>query len=70
MKTTMSQATASVQLCRGHDHELDLRLYQTWCRLLMRWWRLGLGREALGFMGERDDERAALFIGRREAGER
>jgi hypothetical protein len=32
--------------------------------------RLGLGREALGFVCGRDHERSALFIGRREAGER
>jgi hypothetical protein len=33
MKTTAWEATASVQLCRGHDHdhgrEVGLRLYQT-----------------------------------------
>ena len=35
MKTTAWEATASVQLCRGHDHdhdhgrEVSLRLYQT-----------------------------------------
>ena len=55
MKTTTSHATVSVQLRRGNDHDhgrdLGLHLYQTWRRLL-RWWRLGLGRDALGFMCE------------------
>jgi hypothetical protein len=50
MKTTVSQATATVQLCRDHDHGRDLGLglglYQPWHRLL-RWWRLGLGRDAM-----------------------
>ncbi|KAK1679781.1 hypothetical protein QYE76_040629 [Lolium multiflorum] len=56
---------AAATCCRDHDHgrDLGLRLYQPWRRLL-RWWRLGLGREALGFVCERDDEKAALFIGR------
>jgi hypothetical protein len=74
MKTTAWQATASVQLCRGHDHdhdrEIGLCLSQPWRRLLLRWWRLELGREALGFVFERDDERRPFFIVRREAGER
>jgi phage-related baseplate assembly protein len=49
MKTTASQATTSVQLCCGHSR--DLSLDQTWHRLF-RWWRLGLGREALGSVWE------------------
>jgi hypothetical protein len=38
MKTTASQATASVQLCCGHDHDhdRDLDLDQTW-RRLFKW---------------------------------
>jgi hypothetical protein len=64
MKMTVSQATASVQLCRSHDcdhdRNLGLRLYHPWCRLL-RWWRLGLGKEVLGFVCERFDERRPFF---------
>jgi hypothetical protein len=36
---------------RGHSHDLGLDLDQPWIGLrLLRWWRLGFGRETLGFV--------------------
>jgi hypothetical protein len=57
---TTAQATTTMkalllQHCHrsGHDHDLDLdlTLYQPWNDpRLLRWWRLGLGIAALGFV--------------------
>jgi hypothetical protein len=62
----MSQSMVTVQLCRGHEHNHDrdlglgLGLYQP-TRRLLRWWRLGLGREVLQFVCEGRWESAPFY---------
>jgi hypothetical protein len=53
----------------GHDHvrDLGLYLYQP-SRRLLRWWRLGLGREVVGFVCEGRCESALFYVSEGDGG--